>query len=101
MFRIYGTHKEDKRPFDLTYSEEDGWSDPDDAVLSMVRRSVYLNFIRPIMIPVYPPRLGKYEIEATLNGEEDLVLKTITEGFRKRWVTDYKIDWPDRPKIDY
>lgn len=63
----------DAEPFDLSYTEAEGWSNPDARILMKINRKMR----GVIKIRLLPYRGGYYGIKPTLEGTEEEVASTV------------------------
>jgi hypothetical protein len=75
--------------FDLTYSEEEGWSDPQSPILKKMQRDMGPS--RPPEVRQYPLHSGQAHIPATLKGTDWQVASTV-EAIIRTFAHDWKIE---------
>lgn len=76
--------------FDLTYSEEEGWSDPQSPILKNIQRDMGPG--RPPEVRQYPLYSGQTHIPATLwKGSENQVASTV-DAIIRTFAHDWKIE---------
>ncbi len=88
MWMRKGNYRHDGT-FDLTYDEEEGWSDPKAPILRKMERDIGPG--RPPKVRQYPLYSGQTHIPATLKGTDWEVASTV-EAIIRTFARDWKIE---------